>query len=84
MFRMWVSGQSRLVKDEEATMVAYAASEQRISKLEGELRRPVDPEAETAQLFDSERKRRASVDQQLSPAREDARPSDARRCWMIT
>ncbi len=72
MFSMWVSGRSRLVKDEGATMVAYAASEQRISKLEGELKRPVDVEAETAQPFDSERKRRADVDQQLYQAREDA------------
>ncbi len=53
-------------------MVTYAASEEHIAKLEGELRGAVDGEAETAQRLDSEHKRRAALDQQLYEAREEA------------
>ena len=53
-------------------MVTYAASEEHIAKLEGELREAADGEAETAQRLDSEHKRRAALDQQLYEAREEA------------
>ncbi len=64
-------GQSRN-SYEEGTVVTYAASEEHIAKLEGELRGAVDGEAETAQRLDSEHKRRAALDQQLYEAREEA------------
>ncbi len=60
------------MKVEEGTVVRYAASEEHIAKLEGELQVAVDQEAETAQLFDRERQRRAALDQQLREAREEA------------
>jgi len=61
------------VKDEEsAGLVEDAASEEGIANLEGELKEAVDREAETAQRFDSERWRRAALDQQLHEAREEA------------
>lgn len=60
------------MKDEEATRVEYTASEERISKLEGELKRAVDEEAETARQLDGERNRRAALDQQLRDVREEA------------
>ena len=53
-------------------MVGYAASEERIAKVEAELKRAADEEAETAQRLDSERQRRAALDQQLHEAREEA------------
>ena len=53
-------------------MVTYAASEEHIAKLEGELRGAADGEAEMAQRLDSEHKRRAALDQQLYEAREEA------------
>ena len=53
-------------------MVEYAASEEHIADLEGELKEAADQEAETAQRFDSERQRRAALDQQLHEAREQA------------
>ena len=53
-------------------MVGYAASEERIAKVEAELKRAADEEAETAQRLDSERQRRAALDQQLREAREEA------------
>ncbi len=53
-------------------MVTYAASEEHIAKLEGQLREAADGEAETAQRLDSEHKRRAALDQQLYEAREEA------------
>ena len=53
-------------------MVEYAASEEHIADLEGELKEAADQEAETAQRFDSERQRRAALDQQLHEAREEA------------
>jgi hypothetical protein len=64
-------GQSRN-SYEEGTVVTYAASEEHIAKLEGELREAADGEAETAQRLDSEHKRRAALDQQLYEAREEA------------
>ncbi len=61
------------MKDEEgAGLVEDAASEERIANLEGELKEAADQEAETAQRFDSERWRRAALDQQLHEAREEA------------
>ncbi len=60
------------MKVEEGTVVRYAASEEHIAKLEGELQGAVDQEAETAQRFDRERQRRAALDQQLREAREEA------------
>jgi len=48
------------------------ASEEHIANLEGELKGAVDREAETAQRFDSERQRRAALDQQLHEARKEA------------
>ena len=53
-------------------MVEYTAFTERISKVEGELKVAVDREAETAQRFDSERQRRAAMDQQLHKARKEA------------
>ena len=48
------------------------ASEEHIANLEGELKGAADQEAGTAQILDSERKRRAALDQQLHEAREQA------------
>ena len=48
------------------------ASEEHIANLEGELKGAADQEAETAQILDSERKRKAALDQQLHQAREEA------------
>ena len=48
------------------------ASEEHIANFEGELKGAADQEAETAQILDSERKRRAALDQQLYEAREQA------------
>jgi len=48
------------------------ASEEHIANLEGESKEAADQEAETAQILDSERKRRAALDQQLYEAREEA------------
>ena len=53
-------------------MVEYAASAEHIATLEGELTVAVDQEAETAQRLDSERQRRAALDQQLHEVREEA------------
>lgn len=50
----------------------YTASEERISKLEGELKRAVDEEAETARQLDTEHNRRAALDEQLRDVREEA------------
>ncbi len=61
-----------MTDDGRAAMVEYAASLERIAKLEGELKEAIDQEAETAQRFDSERRRRAALDQQLREAREEA------------
>jgi len=58
--------------EEGAAMVEDAASEERIANLEGELKEAADQEAETAQRFDSERWRRAALDQELHEAREEA------------
>jgi hypothetical protein len=61
------------VTDEESdAVVEEAASEERIANLEGELKEAADQEAETAQRFDSERWRRAALDQELHEAREEA------------
>jgi chromosome segregation ATPase len=49
-----------------------AASEERIADLERKLGEAADQEAETAQILDSERQRRAALDQQLHQAREEA------------
>ena len=49
-----------------------AVSEERIAKLQGELEGAADQEAETAQRFDRERKRRVALDRQLNEAREEA------------
>ncbi len=49
-----------------------AASEEHIAKVQGELKRAADQEAETAQRFDGERQLRAALDQQLHEAREEA------------
>ncbi len=49
-----------------------AASEERIADLERELGEAADEEAETARQFDTERKRRAALDQQLHDVREEA------------
>jgi chromosome segregation ATPase len=49
-----------------------AASRERISDLEGELKEAADEEAETAQRLDVERGRRAALDQQLHKARKEA------------
>ena len=49
-----------------------AVSEERIAKLQGELEGAADQEAETAQRFDRERKRRVALDRQLHEAREEA------------
>ncbi len=49
-----------------------AASEERIADLERELGKAADEEAEMARQFDTERKRRAALDQQLHEAREEA------------
>ena len=48
------------------------ASEEHIANLEGELKGAADQEAETAQILDSERQRRAALDQELHEAREEA------------
>ncbi len=48
-----------------------AASEEHIVNLEGELKEATDQEAETAQRLDSERQRRAALDQQLHEARKE-------------
>ena len=48
-----------------------AASEEHIANLEGELKEATDQEAETAQRLDSERQRRAALDQQLHEARKE-------------
>ena len=48
-----------------------AASEDHIANLEGELKEATDQEAETAQRLDSERQRRAALDQQLHEARKE-------------
>jgi len=48
------------------------ASEDHIANLEGELKEAADQEAETAQILDTERQRRAALDQQLHQAREEA------------
>jgi chromosome segregation ATPase len=53
-------------------MVEYAASQERIAKLERELKEAADQEAETAQRFDRERKRRAALDHQLHQVRGQA------------
>jgi ribosomal protein L21 len=53
------------VKGEEGTVVRYAASEEHIAELEGELQGAVDQEAETAQRFNNERWRRVALDQEL-------------------
>jgi len=58
--------------DGGAAMVEYAASQERIAKLERELKEAVDQQAETAQRFDSERKRRAALDHQLHQVRGQA------------
>lgn len=61
------------MKDEDgAPVVEYAASAEHIARLKGELKAAVDQEAETAQRLDSERQRRAALDQQLHEAREKA------------
>ncbi len=49
-----------------------AASEERIANLERELGKAADEEAETARQLDTERKRRAALDQQLHDARGEA------------
>ncbi len=49
-----------------------AVSEEHIAKLQGQLKRAADQEAETAQRFDGERQLRAALDQQLHGAREEA------------
>jgi chromosome segregation ATPase len=48
-----------------------AASEEHIANLEGELKETTDQEAETALRLDSERQRRAALDQQLHEARKE-------------
>ena len=48
-----------------------AAFEEHIANLEGELKEATDQEAETAQRLDSERQRRAALDQQLHEARKE-------------
>jgi len=48
-----------------------AASEEHIANLEGELKEATDQEGETAQRLDSERQRRAALDQQLHEARKE-------------
>jgi hypothetical protein len=60
------------MNDEGAGLVEDAASEERIANLEGELKEAADQEAEMAQRFDSERWRRAALDQELHEAREEA------------
>ena len=60
------------MKDEEATGVTNAASEEHIAKLEGELKEAADQEAETAQRLDRVHKRKSTLDQQLHEAREQA------------
>jgi cell division septum initiation protein DivIVA len=60
------------VKDEEATGVTNAASEEHIAKLEGELKEAADQEAGTAQRLDRVHKRKSTLDQQLHEAREQA------------
>ena len=61
-----------MTDDGRAAMVEYAASLERIAKLEGELKEAIDQEAETAQRFDSERRRRAALDHQLHQVRGQA------------
>ncbi len=61
-----------MTDEESAGLVEDPASEERIANLEGELKEAADQEAETAQRFDSERWRRAALDQQLHEAREEA------------
>jgi len=58
--------------EEGAGLVEDAASENHIANLEGELKEAADQEAEMAQRFDSERWRRAALDQELHEAREGA------------
>ena len=60
------------MKDEEATGVTNAASEEHIANLEGELKEAADQEAETAQRLDRVHKRKSTLDQQLHEAREQA------------
>ena len=64
-------------------MVAYAASEQRISRLEGDLS-DLSTRKRRLRSHSLENANAGPADQKLSQAREDARPSDARRRWMIT
>ncbi len=61
-----------MTDDGGAAMVEYAASQERIAKLERELKEAADQEAETAQRFDRERKRRAALDHQLHQVRGQA------------
>ena len=49
-----------------------ATSEEHVAKLQGELKRAADHEAESAQRLDTERQRRAALDQQLHEARQEA------------
>ncbi len=61
-----------MTDDGGAAMVEYAASQERIAKLERELKEAADQEAETAQRFDRERRRRAALDHQLYQVRGQA------------
>ena len=61
-----------MTDDGGAAMVEYAASQERIAKLERELKEAADQEAETAQRFDRERRRRAALDHQLHQVRGQA------------
>jgi vacuolar-type H+-ATPase subunit H len=49
-----------------------AAAEEHIAKIQSELKEATDQEADTARQFDTERIRRATLDQQLNEARTEA------------
>ena len=65
------SGPGEVDGDPDELHQQMAASEEHIANLEGELKEAADQEAETAQRLDSDRQRRAALDQQLHEARKE-------------
>ncbi len=65
------SGPGEVDGDLDELHQQMAASEEHIANLEGELKEAADQEAETAQRLDSDRQRRAALDQQLHEARKE-------------
>ncbi len=65
------SGPGEVDGDLDELHQQMAASEEHIANLEAELKEAADQEAETAQRLDSDRQRRAALDQQLHEARKE-------------